>query len=107
MIGHGPGGERFGGHEVWRADRYPAAGAAFVTRLLGLLGQAEVGDFHSLVPVQHDVGRLDVAVNDATFVGVGQRLAHGHRDLQRLFRLYPVLLLDKLGDIRALHILHQ
>ena len=35
-----------------------------------LLGQAEVGDPRVAVPVEQDVGRLEVAVDHAVLVGV-------------------------------------
>ena len=42
----------------------------------GHLGQAEVGDPHRAAHVQQQVGRLDVAVQDALLVGVFQGIGH-------------------------------
>ena len=52
--------------------------------LLGGLGDAEVNDFHHRLVVvdgDHDVGRLDVAVDDAFLVGVLEGLADRDEEL--------------------------
>jgi hypothetical protein len=56
--------------------------------LLGveILGQPEVGDFRLALFGQQDVGRLEVAVDDACFVGVldgPRQLLHKRRRLAK------------------------
>ncbi len=72
----------------FRATR--AAGLGLVGRGTGppgrrsVVGQAEVHEVGFAVVVQHDVGRLDVAVNDSQAVGVGQGLGQVAHRLGRL-----------------------
>ena len=57
---------------------WPRAGQPAVR--LDPLGQAEVGDLRLALPVEQDVGRLEVAVDDAALVGVVDGLGHlGHQ----------------------------
>ena len=76
----------------------------------GESGDAEVHDLHRAVLTDEDVGGLDVAVDDAGLVGVGQPVQHlqddrhlaveGERDPQAQ-RLEEVLPLEQLhGDVR-------
>ena len=61
-------GRLFGRHVAGGAqDR---AGARLVRVGLHLLGQAEVGDLGLIVLVEQDVGRLQIAMDDAACVGV-------------------------------------
>ena len=48
---------------------------------LHLLGQAEVGDARVAVLVEQDVGRLQVAVDDAVLVGILDRLGDASRSV--------------------------
>ena len=75
--GVGPAVEPLGGHVAEGAD--DVAGARRAVGALGL-GQAEVGHPGDALGVHQDVRRLDVAVEDALAMGVGQRL--GHLDAQ-------------------------
>ena len=100
-----------GGDVVGRAEHLALVGQAAVDgSLAGHLGQAEVEHLdHRLVPIasQHQVARLDVAVDHAVLVGVLEaecRLVHeiagvGHR--QR------AALLDELGQVVTLDVLHR
>ena len=57
------------------------------------LGQSPVDDLHLAERSNHDVGGLQVAVNDALRVGVGHRLANGLPDLEEAH----AILLDRLA----------
>ena len=45
-------------------------------------GQSPIHDQRLAVPSQHDVHRLDVTMEDAAVVRVGDRLTHGHEAKQ-------------------------
>jgi len=47
-----------------------------LTRLVGYLGDAEVGDERISVLIDEDIGRLDVAMYHARSVGVGERRSY-------------------------------
>ena len=53
-------------------------------RAAGQLGDAEVEELHLAAPRQHDVRRLDVAMNDVGVVRCRHRARHLHRDVERL-----------------------
>ena len=73
-----------GGHVVRRAGHDAALGQAGV---VGGAGQAEVGELDPLDAVlQQDVGRLDVAVDQALGVGGGQAGGGLHADPQDLLQ---------------------
>src|SRR5262249_14304228 len=65
-------GRLLGRHVGRGAEDRPRLGELDVG--LDLLGQAEVGDVRVPLVVDQDVGRLEVAVQDAAGVGVGDRL---------------------------------
>ena len=50
------------------------------------LGDPKVEDFHLASWVEKDVGRLDVAVDDALGVGRLQRIGDLHRDVEQCVR---------------------
>src|SRR5262249_60804925 len=71
----GPAAGVLGGHVGGRAEDGAGARRAVAAEALG---QSEVGDLGPAVGVEQDVGRLEVAVDDAGLVGgvggAGQRL---------------------------------
>ena len=91
-------------HEVGSAEREPGLrhrGAR------GELGHSEVGDLHGPVRPDHDVGRLDVSVDDAATVGVVERLRRLTEDAQKhRGGLRDARLEDRL-ERRALDVLHD
>ncbi len=70
-------------------------------------GDAEVHDLDLAVARQHDVGRLDVAVDDAGSVRVLQGLEDADRHLQRPLRQQLATGVQKLTERRAVHVLHD
>jgi hypothetical protein len=78
-------------------------------RLLDGLGHAEIdylGYPLAVVESDHDIGRLDVAVNDPLLMGVLDRLADRHEQLQPLARGQGVVVAI-LGDRHAVNQLHD
>ncbi len=72
---------------------------------LNLLGQAEVGDSRVSVPVEQDIGRLEVAVNDPALVGVADGIGDACNQLGRLAgRQWPAG--ERLGKALALNEAH-
>ena len=75
-------------------EQHPGLGAAegdrrrvrVVRRRIGFddLRQPEVEDFYLAVGREHDVGRLQVAMDDASLMGREQRVGHLPRDAQGL-----------------------
>ena len=82
------GGEdiRAGVDRPWILDHFRggvvggAENDALALALIGEAGQSEVADLGPFLAVQEDVGRLDVAVQDARLMGVGETFADaGHQ----------------------------
>ncbi len=69
-----------------RRPRGEGGGVGRGLRRLQQLGQAEVHNFDPAFVVDHDVGRLQVPVEDAGAVGLGQRVGDLDGVLQRLGR---------------------
>jgi hypothetical protein len=74
-------GRLFGGHVAGGADNGARLRQALPT--LDALGQAEVGDVRLALRVQEDVGRLEVAVQDAALVREMDRPRHGRQESRR------------------------
>ena len=68
---HGGALGLLGRHVVRRPDDHPRAGEA--RRRLQRLGDAEVGQHHAAVMVEHDVGGLHVAVHHAALMRMAER----------------------------------
>src|SRR5690349_7929045 len=81
----------------------PLARAGERRRPLQGLGDAEVGEHHPAVGLQHDVGRLHVTMDDAAFVGMaqgqGRFLEHPSRLLDRQRSLLQQLVERMAGDV--------
>jgi hypothetical protein len=70
------------------------------------LRQAEVEHLHELPAREHDVGALDVAVDDAARVRVVEGVGHLHRDFERL-RHVERAAADTRREQLALHVFHR
>jgi len=70
------------GHVHRRADR---GALARELRLRSELRETEVDDLRQSVARYENVPRLDVAVSDSLFVGLGKSRRYLDRDLRRLF----------------------
>ena len=71
------------------------------------LRNAKVHDLHVAIALHHDVGGLDVTVDDVVAMGDGERGAHLRTDLCNLARMDVAALLDGGLEIRAAHVLHD
>ena len=90
-------------HIVRRAHDHVAALGAIPGRGFG---QAEVGQLHAAVFFQHDVLRLDVAVDNAQRVRVRQAFSDARGDMQSFLQRQFAALLEQLIDVVAFHVLH-
>ena len=70
-------------------------------------GQPEVRDAGAAAPVDHDVGRLQVAVHDALVVHGRESGAQVARELERLVRRQPADARQERREILAVHVLHR
>ena len=64
-------------------------------------GQAEVGDARAAATVEHDVARLEIAVQDAELVRRGEPGAELARDLRRLLGRQPADATEQRGQVLA------
>ncbi len=60
---------------------------AFLCRLAGVPGEAEITDFRAGLQIEQDVGGLDVAVDDAVLVGMGESVADCGDEMDDLGRI--------------------
>ena len=103
------GGQGLGGIGV--AARYPmelACGVGFVGSafVAHQFGEAEIKYLHPAVSPDHDVGRFQVAMNDAVHVRCGQRISNRNCDTQELIQPHSVVR-DERVETLAPHILHH
>ena len=71
-------------HVTGRPQDLPSPGQTRI--FFDLLRQAEIGDFRLALPVEHNIGRLEVAVDDSLLMGAFDRLGDYHDDLGGLPR---------------------
>lgn len=91
-------------HVDWRAHDHPRGGELFV-HVAHRPGHPEVGH-HDLVALEQDVVGLDVAVDDALFMGLGQRRADGPGDGERAWQGDRFLVQEQVAEVLALHVGH-
>src|SRR5205809_144224 len=102
---HGSAHPLLGRHVVRRADDHP--GRRQSCRGLERLGDPEVREHHPAVVVEHDVGRLHVAVHHTALMGVSQgagRFPENPLDLRHGKRL---LLVEQILERGARDVLHD
>ena len=73
----------------------------------GDAGESKVGDANLSGSIEHDVCRLQVAVNHAAFVCCRKTRANLPRDLRGLIRRKPTDSADDRGEIFSIDILHR
>ena len=99
----------FGRDVIDGADRGAVAGNAGLA-LLDVAGQTEVGQLQerlAVLPGNEEVGRLDIAVDDALAVRVGQRLDGLLEQLAGQLGLEPAAALDVLEQVDPLDKFHR
>ena len=87
---HVAAGRRFA-HRLFRRHVTQRSGAAGVDRHAGRLGDPEIAQPRVQFPEQHHVLRLDVAVDDAVFVGGGGGVDQLRQDVMRVLERHPTL----------------
>ena len=70
-------------------------------------GQSEIGEQHLAAAVEHDVGRLQVAMQHALFVRGGESGAELARDLERLVAGQPADAPQQRAQVFAIHVFHR
>jgi hypothetical protein len=68
--------------------------------------QSKIGHFHATTPIQQDILRFDVAMNDALVVGELKRIADLWNDRQRFTRR-DASCIQQLAQVHAIHKFHQ
>ena len=98
----------FGGHIRGRTDNGVRLRQPDIARHPEAAGEAEVHDFRLPIRGDHHVGRLEIAVDEASFVSVCQalrELADDPRHLSRQLRL--LVLPDVIGERPTVDVLHR
>src|SRR5207302_10241176 len=93
-------------HVLWGPD-YHSLGRELGGRRLRSLGDPEIGDVHAARRVDEDVVGLDVAVDDAAPVRVGERVGDLARDTRRVADRQAALLLQLLTYRRPVDAPHD
>ena len=89
-VGHGPDDEALLGPRLFVAAEGHGRPGRIGRGVLGQLGQPEVEDLDAAVGRDHDVGRLEVAVDDPGGVGPGQPVGDLDGVAERLVELHPL-----------------
>ena len=76
-------------------------------RIIQGAGDAEVHDLHLAGVGQHNVGRLDIAVDDPGLVGRLQGIRHRLEHARGFFDRHGAILTDDVAQGAALHVLHD
>ena len=97
------------GNRAWRAKRQIRCVSQF--RFVGSvipnqLGQAEVEHLHRAVRADHDVGRFQIAMDDAARVSRRQRIGDRYGDPQHLAEAHAVPRNERIEALAA-HVLHD
>src|SRR5919109_3191708 len=87
----------------WRTDKGAVWREAHASGLG--LSNAKIGQNGILIVSEQDVGRLDVAVHNAAFVGIVQGACNAHSDLQALSERQSCL--DTLLEVLSSNIFHR
>ena len=84
------------GRSVGRCSYKYAAGRQSVVAD-GSPSQTEIHHHRLALFIEHDVGRLEVSMNDPSGMSHGQRPSHGHNQTNRISLREPTLSLDPAG----------
>ncbi len=106
-LGNGVGrGARLFGRNVMRAAERLAQRA-----LVHIHRQAEIGQHHPSFFGQHDVGRLDVAVDHAFLVGIVERAGNGATDPEHVFVSHQLAVVgipgEQASQVRSVNVFHR
>ncbi len=69
-------------------------------------GNAEIHDFDPLMLVYHNIVRLDIPVNKAPCMGIGEGRSHGACDSKGFTNFKELIVFQELGYVLPLHKLH-
>ena len=94
-------------HVLRRADHHPLGGQLRRGRIVGRLGDPEVGHEHVSGGIEQDVVGLDIAVDDALAMGVREGVRNLPRNARRVADGQALVALQELAQRRAVHAPHR